>query len=102
MTEPTLSGEHDLERVLELTRHFGIPAFVCVNKWDINPEMADRIEAAAARAGAAPAGRVPYDRAFTEALMQGRTLVEHEPDGPAAAVRDVWNFVNQQPLRRQT
>ncbi len=91
VTEPTLSGEHDLERVLELTRHFGIPAFVCVNKWDINAGMADRIEAAAERAGAAAAGRVPYDRAFTEALIQGRTLVEHDRNGPASAVRDVWN-----------
>jgi len=41
VTEPTVSGEHDLERVLSLTRHFQIPAAVCVNKWDINPEMTD-------------------------------------------------------------
>lgn len=44
VTEPTLSGEHDLHRVLELTRHFGIPAAVCVNKWDLNPSMAEQIE----------------------------------------------------------
>ena len=36
VTEPTVSGEHDLERVLSLTRHFDIPAAVCVNKWDLN------------------------------------------------------------------
>jgi len=101
VTEPTLSGEHDLRRVLELARHFGIPAAVCVNKWDVNPRMADRIERVAAEADAAPAGRVPYDRAFTEALLQGQALVEHQKDGPARAVRSVWDFVNQETLRRQ-
>ena len=44
VTEPTLSGEHDLARVLDLARHFGIPSAVCVNKWDINPEAAVGIE----------------------------------------------------------
>ena len=45
VTEPTLSGEHDLGRVvIDLAEHFGIPAMVCINKWDINPEVADRIE----------------------------------------------------------
>ena len=52
VTEPTVSGEHDLERVLSLTRHFGIPAAVCVNKWDLNPEMTERIENKARQAGA--------------------------------------------------
>jgi len=100
VTEPTLSGEHDLGRVLELTHHFGIPAAVCVNKWDINPRMAAQIEGTAARAGASVAGRIPYDRAFTDALVQGRTLVEHERDGAACAVRSVWDFVKNATLKR--
>jgi hypothetical protein len=62
VTEPTVSGEHDLERVLALTRHFDIPAVVCVNKWDINPEMTQRTEDKARRAGAQVAGRIRYDR----------------------------------------
>lgn len=52
VTEPTVSGEHDLDRVLKLARHFGVPTFVCVNKWDINPAMAGQIEQQAAAAGA--------------------------------------------------
>ncbi len=61
VSEPTVSGEHDLERVLALTRHFEIPAAICVNKWDINPEMTDRIEEKASLAGAKIAGRIRYD-----------------------------------------
>ena len=70
VTEPTVSGEHDLERVLSLTRHFNIPAAVCVNKWDLNAEMTERIEDKARRAGARIAGRIRYDRAVTLAQMQ--------------------------------
>jgi MinD superfamily P-loop ATPase len=52
VTEPTVSGQHDLERVLSLTRHFKMPAAGCVNKWDLNPEMTHQIEDEAHRAGA--------------------------------------------------
>jgi MinD superfamily P-loop ATPase len=76
VTEPTVSGEHDLERVLSLTRHFKLPAAVCVNKWDLNPEMTGRIEDKARQAGARIAGRIRYDRAVTQAQMQKRAAVE--------------------------
>ena len=49
VTEPTLSGLHDLGRVAELARHFGIPGMVCVNKWDLNPDVAGEIERQAER-----------------------------------------------------
>jgi MinD superfamily P-loop ATPase len=90
VTEPTVSGEHDLERVLSLTRHFNLPAAVCVNKWDLNAEMTERIEDKARRAGARIAGRIRYDRAVTLAQMQARAVVETG----AACVEDiqhVWN-----------
>ena len=89
VTEPTVSGEHDLERVLKLARHFAIPAFVCVNKWDINPEMTERIEQTARKAGATVAGRIRYDRAVTSAQRAEQAVVEI--DAPSADdVRAVW------------
>jgi MinD superfamily P-loop ATPase len=93
VTEPTVAGEHDLGRVLALTRHFGIPSAVCVNKWDINAEMTDRIEEEARGSGARLAGRIRYDRAVTSAQMRGRAVSETE--APCAAdVRAVWNSLN--------
>jgi MinD superfamily P-loop ATPase len=90
VTEPTLSGEHDLLRVLQLTRHFEIPAFISVNKWDINPGMTERIEGAAAEAGATVLERIPYDASITKAQIQGLSVVEHN-DGPAAtAIKNLW------------
>lgn len=90
VTEPTLSGLHDLERVALLARHFRVPALVCVNKWDLNPEVCERIEAVAIRIGLELAGRVRYDRAVTEAQIRGKAVVEYQRDGCSADIRSVW------------
>jgi MinD superfamily P-loop ATPase len=92
VTEPTVAGEHDLGRVLSLTRHFGIPAAVCMNKWDLNPEMADRIEDHARGSGGAIAGRIRYDTGVTRAQMQGRAVVEEESSA-AEDIRRLWEEV---------
>jgi len=95
VTEPSLSGEHDLERLLELCRHFQVPVAVCVNRWDVNPEAGTRIETMAQKHGAVPAGRIPFDRTVTEAQLAARTVVEL--GGPAAdAIRGVWQRWNEE------
>ena len=90
VTEPTLSGAHDMARVLELSRHFDIPAAVCVNKWDLNEEMTERIESEARRARAAVVGRVRYDRGVTVAQFQGRSVVELDGTRAGEDLRAVW------------
>jgi MinD superfamily P-loop ATPase len=90
VTEPTLSGLHDLERVAALTRHFGIPTLVCVNKWDINSQICEQIEDWARGRGLALAGRVRYDSAVTKAQIHGKTLIEYQQDGCATDIRAVW------------
>ena len=92
VTEPTLSGEHDLERVLQLTKNFGIPAAVCVNKWDLNPSMTERIEHTARARGAAVANRVRYDTAVTSAQIRAQAVVECESE-IGNDVRDLWRGV---------
>lgn len=89
VTEPTLSGQHDLERVLSLTRHFNIPTAVCVNKWDLNPEMTAQIEKKACSAGARIVGRIRYDRAVTRAQIQKRAVVETEASC-AEDIKHIW------------
>ncbi|WP_372845552.1 ATP-binding protein [Pontiella sp.] len=93
VSEPTLSGEHDLKRVLQLTNHFKIPAMVCINKWDINPTMTERIETLALSLGAKPVGRIPYDAAVTAAQINARALVEDSDGHAATAVRMTWSTV---------
>jgi MinD superfamily P-loop ATPase len=90
VTEPTLSGEHDLLRTLELTRHFKVPAFVCVNKWDICPDMTERIENKAAAVRSPVLGRIRYDRGVTEAQKQAMAVIETSA-ACASDIEDIWN-----------
>jgi MinD superfamily P-loop ATPase len=80
VTEPTLSGQHDLERVAGLARHFGVEAFVCVNKYDINVEQSRAIEAWCARNSITFVGKIPYDKMVTTAQIQGKTVIEYAED----------------------
>ena len=93
VTEPTVSGEHDLERVLGLARHFQIPALVCINKWDINEEMTIRIEQKARDLGAGIAGRIRYDQAVTRAQILQKTIVETDA-ASAQDIRQIWDYLN--------
>lgn len=91
VTEPTPSGEHDLERILALARHFKIPSLVCVNKYDLNPGLTDQIERRASELGATVAGRIPYDPAVTDAQRKCQTVVEHGRGPAARAIIGLWN-----------
>ncbi|MDI9433293.1 MAG: ATP-binding protein [Planctomycetota bacterium] len=93
VTEPTLSGRHDLDRVAQLTAHFDIPTAVCVNKWNINPDVTGAIEAGARDKGLVLAGRIDYDPAVTNAQVAEKTIIEYAQNQTAAQVVSVWNVI---------
>jgi MinD superfamily P-loop ATPase len=94
VTEPTVSGFHDLRRVANLADHFKVPALISVNKYDLNLQMTAQIEAFARSAGLEIAGNVPFDPLFTEAMVQGKTIFEQSRNGDATeAVRKLWQRV---------
>jgi len=91
VTEPTVSGLHDLRRILDLTRHFRVRTGVIVNKADLNDDMTQRIRETAEEVGADLLGEVPYDNAFTKAQIERKTLLEHDSNSEAGrAVTLVW------------
>jgi len=92
VTEPTLSGFHDLERVFELMSHFKLSGGVVINKFDIHLKMSDNIDALAAKGGFDRLGRIPYRAGeVISAMNNGQTVIEADPDSPVAtAVADVW------------
>jgi len=97
VTEPTVSGRHDMERVVQLSEFFKIPALVCVNKFDLNPEQARAIEDFARERNVTIVGRVPFDLVFTKAMIQGQTIFEFDDDSQGAeAVRNIWEAVARQ------
>jgi len=93
VTEPTQSGKHDLERVTELTGHFGIETLVCINKWDLNPEVSAEIEKLAHKRSTPIAGKVRYDNAITEAQIKKLSVVEYSGNKVAEDIKSVWNEV---------
>jgi MinD superfamily P-loop ATPase len=90
VAEPTISGEHDLERVLDLTRHFGVTAAVILNKADLNPARAGAIESYCREHEVALLGRIPYDRAVDDAIVQGIPLTEYGDAAITAAFDKIW------------
>ena len=101
-TEPTVSGLHDMERILKLTVHFGIKAYVCVSKADLNPDMTKRLKELAKQHGAKFLGTIAYDTTATQAQIEARPLVEF-PDSPAGAdIKKLWNALAQEIEATQT
>ena len=92
VTEPTVSGIHDMQRVVELAAHFHVPVMICVNKWDLNPDMTSRIERYANDKGIDHAGNIPFAPLFTTSMVQGQTIFEFNSHSDAGdAVTAVWN-----------
>lgn len=93
VTEPTISGQHDLERVIELTEHFGIPTAVCINKHDINSEIAKAIEERAAERGLKVAGKIAYDTVVTKAQIAAMSVVEYSNNSVKQQIVSLWKTI---------
>jgi MinD superfamily P-loop ATPase len=101
VTEPTVSGIHDMERVAQLAAHFKLPAMICINKYDLNPDQAKAIEAIAEKRNIDFMGKIPFDPAFTKAMVQGKSIMETHADSPAARqIKQIWERVMGHPAMK--
>jgi MinD superfamily P-loop ATPase len=96
VTEPTLSGLHDLQRVVELTAHFKIPTGVCVNKYDLNQAITGQIETYCADRHLSFLGVLPYDLTMVKALVQRVPVVKYAQNGITDQIRQIWQKIEQQ------
>jgi MinD superfamily P-loop ATPase len=90
VTEPTVSGAHDLERLADLVKGFGIPMTVCINKADLNPRMAAQIRDACAERGLTMVGELSYDQRVIEAQVRGQSIVEYGGTPVAEQITEMW------------
>jgi len=97
VTEPTLSGMHDLDRVIGVCRHFGVPAMVCINKYDLNEENTQQIESRCLNQGVAIAGRIPFDNAVTESIVRGIPVVEYSKGRITREIEEMWHTLSAVP-----
>ena len=93
VTEPTLSGRHDLGRVADLAANFGIRTLLCINKADINPEVTTQISEEARKRGITVVGEIPYDDAFTKAQIMKAAVVEYTGGEIAERIKALWRQV---------
>ncbi len=94
VTEPSAAGIHDLQRALQTTAHFRIPALVAINKADIYQEGAAQIVAICSDLGIEIIGSIPYDPAVTAAMINGEPVTAYQPDAPASqAIATIWQIV---------
>jgi len=95
VTEPTLSGIHDLERVIGVCRHFGVPVLVCVNKYDLNEENTYRIESYCGSEGIEVAARISFDNVVTEAIVRGLPVVECSDNNKVTQqIKELWQIIS--------
>ncbi|MDD5567592.1 MAG: P-loop NTPase [Candidatus Omnitrophica bacterium] len=90
VTEPTLSGLHDAQRVREVAKHFNISVNLVVNKYDLNLGIAEKIEAFCREQGIPVLGRIAFDKKIVEALVKGKTVVEHISSPVAEEIKNIW------------
>lgn len=93
ITEPTLSGMHDLERVIGVCHHFAVPVIVGINKYDINEDNSHQIEVYCQSQGIDIASKIPFDNVVTEALVHGLPVVEYSRNRVTREIERLWQVV---------
>jgi len=94
VAEPTMSGIHDLERALQLLAHFGVLPFVCVNMYDISRDNTEKIVSFCRENGIEFVGIIPFNPLVTEAMVNGKPIVEYAPESDVAKeAKKVWEKI---------
>lgn len=93
VTEPTLSGIHDLKRVYELINKLKVKACVCINKYDINEDMTNKIIDFCNESNISVVGRIPYDITVTHAQIEGKCVIEYDNSKASIAIREMYELL---------
>ncbi|HUT83259.1 MAG TPA: ATP-binding protein [Thermodesulfobacteriota bacterium] len=95
VTEPTLSGIHDLQRILEVAHHFNIPSAVCINKFTINLDNTLKIEEYCDEQEIEVVGRIPFDPSVTQAMIRALSVVEYPCGKVSEEVGKIWARIEE-------
>ena len=93
VTEPTVSGKHDLKRVGELLTKMKIPGGVIINKSDLNPGMAEEIKKEMINHNLELISELPFNKIFTDAITQNKTVVEYDNGEIKKLIEQSWEKV---------
>jgi len=91
VTEPTLSGLHDADRVIKVAKHFNIPLRLVINKYDLNPEMTEKIENYCNDNKVEVSGKISFDKSVVKAIVEGKTIVEYNCKKAKNEIENIWD-----------
>ena len=95
VTEPTLTGIHDMERVVRVASHFKTQTACCINKFDINLENSAKIESWCQKNAVSLLGKIPFDQEVTESMVQGIPLTEYTNNSASKEIKNMWQKLNK-------
>jgi len=93
VTEPTVSGIHDMGRILDVAAHFNVQALVCINKYDINERNTESIVEYCRKADVEVVGKLPYDNVATRAMIAEKTVIEYSDGRFSEDIKKLWQGV---------
>ena len=95
VTEASLSGMHDIERILETVEHFGIKSVVVINKFDLNNDIAEKITEFCKSKNIEVIAKLPYDTLVTKAMVSGKSYFEYAPKSDISLLtKKIWSFIS--------
>lgn len=96
VVEPTKSGIHDMERIIDVTDHFKIKPLICINKYDLNIENSIEIEEYCKRKNLEIIGKIPFDKKFVDALINSKSIIEYDIKSEASKrLIEMWDRIER-------
>ena len=97
ITEPTISGLHDMQRLMGIVHKFNIKAYVIINKYDLNLSMSTQIKIWCKENNIILSGELPFNKSIVEAMVQEKSITEFNPDiNISIKIKMIWNkIINQ-------
>jgi len=97
VTEPTISGLHDMQRVMGIVHKFNLKAYVIINKYDLNTSMSTQIRKWCKESNIEIAGELPFDKNMVEAMVQKKSIIEFNPNiNISKKIKRIWNKITNQ------
>ncbi|BEP30005.1 ATP-binding protein [Helicovermis profundi] len=96
VTEPSLSGMSDLDRIVKVSKNMDMKTFVCTNKYDINIELTEDIKKYCKDENIEYIGSIPYDKMVSKSLEEFKTVVDYSDSNAGNEIKKIWNILNKE------
>lgn len=94
--EPTLSGMHDAERVIDVAKHFNIPVKVIINKYDLNCDITEKIEQWAKDRNIQVLGKIVFSKSVVRSVVEGKTIIEYSNNKVTKTLSNIWKVLERE------